>query len=255
MTTPTTPAPAEDSPLTRPFVVVATYNERSNMERLAPKLMALEPPVDALIVDDNSPDGTGDAIEKMAEDFPGRLHLLRRPGKLGYGTAFAEGIARARELGATAIVSMDADFSHDPADVPDLLRALDEQGFDIIVGSRYTGGVRVLNWPVFRLLLSVFANNYARLLLGLPVKDATSGFRAYRADVFDKVNLGRIRARGYAFLVEALFRMKCRGLTMGEWPIVFSERRDGRSKMSRTIIFEAALRPWWLLLLRLLRLL
>jgi dolichol-phosphate mannosyltransferase len=252
------PAPMKESappirdPLERPFVVIATYNERTNIERLLPAVLALDPPVSVLVVDDNSPDGTAKAVEAEKERFPGRVHLLGRPGKMGYGSAFAAGIAEARRRGATAILSMDADFSHDPADAPRLLAALSEEGgLDVVAGSRYVGGIRVLNWPFFRLLLSVFANNYARAILGLPIHDATSGFRAYRADVFDRVDLAKIKARGYAFLVEALYRMKRAKLRIGERPIVFSERRDGQSKMSKAIIFEAALRPWWLLLMRL----
>jgi dolichol-phosphate mannosyltransferase len=233
-------------------VVIATYNERANVERLGPELLALEPPTELLVVDDNSPDGTAQAVEELAQRFPGRVHLVRRPRKMGYGTAFVAGIAEGRRLGATEIISMDADRSHDPADVPGLLETLRGGNWDVVVGSRYAGGVRVLNWPVYRLFLSVFANNYARLLLGLPVKDATSGFRAYRAEVFDAVDLSLVRARGYAFLVETLYRIKRQGMRIGEHPIIFSERRDGQSKMSRRVILEAAWRPWWLLLLRLL---
>jgi len=235
-----------------PFVVIATHNEAANIGSLSRTLLTLDPPLRLLLVDDASPDGTAEVAERTAAEAGAsdRLTVLRRPGKLGYGSAMAEGIAKARSLGATAIVTMDADFSHDPASVPALLRRLRESGADLAIGSRYVGGIRVLNWPVFRLLLSVFANFYANLILGLRVTDATSGFRAYRAGVFDAVDLGCIKARGYAFLVEGLYRMKCRGFTAAEEPIVFSERREGQSKMSKWIIIEAAFRPWWLLLLR-----
>jgi dolichol-phosphate mannosyltransferase len=248
---PAVPAPS-GGPLARPFALVATYNERANIELLGPAILALEPPASLLVVDDASPDGTAQAVEALAERFPGRVHLLRRPGKLGYGTAFAEGIGEALRLGATAIVSLDADRSHDPADIPPMLAAMEREGWDVVVGSRYLGGVRVLNWPVYRLLLSVFANRYAGLLLGLKVTDATSGFRAYRAEVFAKADPRHVKARGYAFLVETLYRARRGGARIGEHPIVFSERRDGQSKMSKWVILEAALRPWQLLALRLL---
>jgi len=231
------------------MVLIATYNEIANIDGLLGALMLHDDPaVDVLVVDDNSPDGTGDAVQRAAERHTGRIHLLRRAGKLGYGTAFVEGIARARELGATAIVSMDADLSHDPADVPALLRRLSvPDAADVVVGSRYIGGIRVLNWPAFRLMLSLFANAYARTLLGLAPRDVTSGFRAYRTEVLSRVDWPAVRARGYAFLVEVLYRLKRQNARMAEVPIVFSERRDGQSKMNRTIILEAAWRPWLLL--------
>jgi dolichol-phosphate mannosyltransferase len=236
-------------------VVIATHNERANIGPLLQQLFAhQQPAVCVVLVDDASPDGTvAEARRQAAEsDATERLTVIERPGKLGYGSAMAQGIARAREMGATAIVTMDADFSHDPAAVPALILRLDDPA-DCVVGSRYIGGIRVLNWPVFRLLLSVFANFYAGLILNLRVTDATSGFRAYRSEVFERVDLGAIRARGYAFLVEGMYRLRCAGFTVAEEPIVFSERREGQSKMSKWIILEAAFRPWWLLLLRLLR--
>jgi dolichol-phosphate mannosyltransferase len=242
-------------PIVRPFVVIATYNERANIDRLIEQVLGADPRLAVVVVDDNSPDGTADVVRQLSRRHEGRILLHERAGKFGYGTAFAEGIARARKAGASAIVSMDADFSHDPGEVGAMLERLAATGADIVVGSRYCGGVRVLNWQFYRLILSVWANFYARTLLNLPAMDVTSGFRVYRAPVFDNVDPATVSARGYAFLVELLYRLHRRGATMVEHPIVFSERRDGQSKMSKGIIVEAALRPWVLLAKRLLRLL
>lgn len=232
------------------YVVLATYNERNNIERLLNELLAL--PLDArvVVVDDNSPDGTAAAVSALAGQFPGRIDLISRPGKMGYGSAFVAGFRRALELGATQIVSMDADFSHDPHSVPDLVAALGPA--DLAIGSRYVGGIRILNWSLRRLLLSSFANFYVNLILGFRVQDSTSGFRAYQAGVLRAIPFGRIQSRGYAFLVELLASVKARGYRVTECPIVYAERRAGQSKMSQGVILEAIGRPWLILLRRLL---
>jgi dolichol-phosphate mannosyltransferase len=179
----------------------------------------------------------------MAQHDP-RVVPVIREGKLGYGSAVLEGFRKALDLGSTYIVTLDADFSHDPKEIPALLAALEKA--DIAIGSRYTGGVRVLNWHVSRLLLSLFANRYVRTILGIPVDDATSGYRAYRRRAIEAILESRIDSQGYSFLVEILYRAYKRGMQITEVPIVYSERREGQSKMSKGVIFEAMLRPWLL---------
>ncbi len=223
------------------FIVIATYNEGPNLRELLPRLREVAPDASILIVDDNSPDGSPDFLRAEAEKDP-RIVPLIRGGKEGYGGAVLAGFRKALELGAERIASMDADFSHDPADVPALLAGL-EQG-DVAIGSRYFQGVRVLNWQPSRLMLSLFANRYVRTILGIPVSDATSGFRAYRRPAAEVVAATRIASRGYSFLVELLYRIHCRGFRLVEVPIIYSERREGQSKMSKGVIFEAMLRPW-----------
>ena len=222
------------------FIVIATYNERDNLEELIPEIFRYAPELDILIVDDNSPDGTSELVEAMKQHYP-RLHLLRRPAKLGYGTAFIEGFSYALEHGAQRLISMDADFSHDPAELPQLLNKLDNA--DVVVGSRYINGIRILNWQLHRLLLSAFANKYVNLILQMHIKDCTSGYRAYRAEVFRKIDYRNIKSRGYAFLVELLFRIKEAGFRIIEHPIIYTERREGQSKMSHSLIIESFFRP------------
>jgi len=237
--------------LTPIWVVIATYNERDNVLRLIPEIYNIDPTLQIMIVDDNSPDGTSDIVRDMQAKWK-NVHLLTRPQKLGYGTAMVAGFDYALRKGAQAIVTMDADFSHDPTAVPLLLDAL--SNYDLATGSRYMGGIRVLNWSLSRLLLSFMANKYVNFLLRIRLTDLTSGFRAYRAEALERINYRQISSRGYAFLVEVLWYAQRCGLSIVEVPIVYTERRAGQSKMSEKVILEAAFCPLRLLLKRFLKL-
>lgn len=227
---------------TKPFVVIAAYNEASNLAVLVPRLLALPGSLRVVVVDDNSPDGSADLLRQMAQESGGRVIPVIRPGKQGYGTAVFAGLGRALEEGADAVVTMDADLSHDPDSVPDLLNAMATDS--IAIGSRYCGGIRVLNWHPSRLFLSLFANRYVNTVLGLRLADATSGFRAYRRPAVEYLLKAKIGSRGYAFLVEVIYRLVQGGFVPTEVPIIYSERREGQSKMSKRVIFEAMWRPW-----------
>jgi dolichol-phosphate mannosyltransferase len=241
-------------PTSRPrsiVVVVATYNECENVRRLIPALLGLHPGLRVLVVDDASPDGTGAAVEELAEEFPERVALLRRSAKLGYGSAFVAGFERALEREPDVVVSMDADWSHDPHALPALIDGL--EGADVAVGSRYVGGMRILNWSLGRLLLSRLANSYVSLLLPGPVLDRTSGYRAYRGDVLRGLPLGEISSNGYAFLVEILEHVITAGQVVREIPIVYEDRQLGKSKLDRRVLLESLWRPWVLAIRRLRR--
>ncbi len=234
----------------RSIVVIPTYNERSNIERLIAAIHRAMPAMDILIVDDNSPDGTAECVRAlMAQDQ--QIALLERPAKLGLGTAYCEGFAWALERGYSVICQMDADFSHNPDDLPRLVAALDHA--DVAIGSRYVSGVNVVNWPMSRLLLSYAANLYTRLITGMPVRDATGGFKAFRADLLRRIDLSAIHSNGYAFQIEMNFRAWRLGARIEEISIIFVDRTDGVSKMSRSIIYEAAWIVWKLKLLALRR--
>jgi glycosyltransferase involved in cell wall biosynthesis len=232
-------------------IVLATYNERENVGLLLPRLLDLDLNPRVIVVDDTSPDGTGDVVREIGTRHPGRVVLLSRASKEGYGSAMIAGLSKAIEQPSGVVVTLDADLSHDPSDIPNLIAALEDA--DVAIGSRYRNGVRVINWGPKRLLLSLGANRYVRLVLGLPVEDCTSGFRAYRAEALASLDLGRIRTRGYAFLVELLEMTTRLGYLATEVPIVYTERTAGRSKMSRAVILEAVFRPWTLRLGRLFR--
>jgi dolichol-phosphate mannosyltransferase len=225
------------------MIIVPTYNERQNIEILIPTLLDIGPDIGVLVVDDNSPDGTGMLVETIAAGQE-RVHLLRRAAKLGLGSAYIAGFKFALERGADLIVQMDADFSHDPKYVTSLLEAI--SGSDLVIGSRYVSGVNVVNWPIQRLLLSYFANVYTRIITGLPVHDATSGFKCFRREVLEAVDLEAIISDGYCFQIEMTFRSWRKGFRISEIPIVFVERHSGTSKMSRRIIWEAIWKVWWL---------
>ena len=219
------------------LVIVPTYNERDSIPEVARRLFAAAGTgVDLLVVDDNSPDGTAAAVKELATEEP-RIHLQERPGKLGLGTAYIAGFRWALERGYSAVVEMDADLSHDPGDVPRLLRAL--QDADLVIGSRYVPGGGVGNWGRLRRALSGAGNLYARAWLGYRVKDSTSGFRAYRTAVLRQAELDTVRSEGYAFQVEMTRRFHLAGARITEVPITFVERAAGRSKMSRRIVAEA----------------
>ncbi|MBI5115127.1 polyprenol monophosphomannose synthase [Candidatus Poribacteria bacterium] len=226
----------------RPLVIIPTYNEAENIERLIGEVTRSVEGVKILIVDDNSPDGTSDIVRRISARNQNVL-LETRPGKLGLGTAYVHGFKRALSMpDVDCVFGMDADFSHSPQYLPDFLKALDE--FDVVVGSRYLSGISVVNWPIRRLFISFFANNYARVITGLPVRDCTSGFCCYKRDVLERINLDAVRARGYSFLVEMKYRAHKGGFKIGEVPIIFFERRSGRTKMSKFDILEAVLTVW-----------
>lgn len=222
------------------YIVIATYNERENLLVLLPKLREVAPDARVCVVDDNSPDGSGVVAKELGlEDY---VRTIVRKGKRGYGTAVRDGLRACIADGAENVLTMDADFSHEPKEVPAMFAALDRA--DMCVGSRYVGGVRVLNWQISRLLLSIFANVYVRTILGFRVTDCTSGFRAYRATLLKRVPLKRIESNGYSFLVEMLFRVQSAGARVTEHPIIYVERREGQSKMSKSVILESVFMPW-----------
>jgi dolichol-phosphate mannosyltransferase len=229
-------------------VVIPTYNEAANLEPLVRAVLA-EPKAGVVVVDDNSPDGTGELADRLAAET-GRVEVVHRPAKGGLGTAYRAGFRRALELGAAQVVTMDADFSHDPAMLPKFLEA--SERFDLVIGSRYLRGVSVINWSIQRILLSWFANTYVRAITGLELTDCTSGYRLYRRELLERIGLEQIRSSGYSFLVEMACRAAWRGFRVGEIQIIFAERRQGRSKLSRRDIAEAALTPWRLRLRRML---
>lgn len=220
------------------LVQIVTYNEAENISKLVPAILQSVPDADVLVVDDNSPDGTSRLVQEMGDRDP-RVRCICRTTERGYGSATITGLRYALDNGYDAILTLDADFSHDPADLPRLREAL--AAADVSIGSRYVGGVRVLNWEVRRLILSLGANAYVRFLSGLKCIDCTSGFRGYRTAVFSRVDLATIRTTGYAFLPQLLFELGDVKIT--EVPICYTERRLGESKMSKKVIFEALVRP------------
>ena len=221
-------------------VIIPTYNEIENVENIIRAVMNIPTPhFDILIVDDNSPDGTGEAVKKLQNEFRDRLHLLSRSEKNGLGRAYIAGFHWALENGYGYIIEMDADFSHDPADLPRLITACREEGADVAVGSRYVSGVNVVNWPMKRVLMSYFASKYVRLITGIPVNDTTAGFVCYRAGVLRAIDLDSIKFVGYAFQIEMKFKAWKYGFDITEVPIIFTDRTAGPSKMSSGIFVEA----------------
>jgi len=234
----------------RGLVIIPTYDERENIQRVVRGIFDQALPLDILVVDDASPDGTASLVESMMPD-EGRLHLLRRSGKMGLGSAYRDGMKWALAREYEYIFEMDADLSHDPKYLPKLLFELKE--FDVVLGSRYVQGVNVVNWPLGRLLLSWFANLYSRVATGLPVADSTSGFKGFRRRVLDKIDFERVRSDGYAFQIEMVFRAWKLGFKVKEISITFVERRSGISKMSKGVIWEAVWMVWYLRLMSILR--
>ena len=234
----------------RALIIIPTYNERENIKRLLPDVLGRDARFDVLVIDDASPDGTGEVADAMAAEND-RIHVLHRPGKLGLGTAYLEGFRWGLDRGYDILFEMDADFSHDPAHLPQFMKAIEDA--DVVVGSRYREGrVTVVNWPISRLLLSYFANVYARTITGLPVSDATSGFKCFRREVLEAIDLDRVESEGYAFQIEMTMRAWKKGFRIAEIPIVFADRDVGESKMSKRIIREAVWRVWRLRFLDLL---
>ncbi len=224
------------------LVIVPTFNERQNIERLIEALLGLGiEELHVLVVDDASPDGTGEAVAKLAAENP-RVHLLSRPAKLGLGSAYIAGFRWGLENGFDLLCEMDADFSHNPNDVPRLLAAAAD--YDVVVGSRYVLGVNVVNWPLKRLLLSKGANWYTHWITGVPVKDCTAGFVCWRRAVLESINLDHIISDGYSFQIEMKFRAWKKGFRLFEVPIIFIDRRWGESKMSKRIVYEAVWMVW-----------
>jgi dolichol-phosphate mannosyltransferase len=227
----------------RMLVVVPTYNERTNVPLIVPAVLAQDPCIEVLVVDDNSPDGTGQIADQLAAD-DARVHVLHRGGKEGLGKAYIAGFRWALERGYDLIFEMDADFSHDPRFLPRLIEAV--QDADLVLGSRYKTGVNVINWPISRLLLSLGANQYARWVTGLPLSDSTGGFKCFRRKVLEAIPLDRVRSNGYAFQIEMSFLAWKRGFRLKEIPIVFTDRVEGQSKMNKKIVREAVWMVWWL---------
>jgi dolichol-phosphate mannosyltransferase len=229
------------------LVVMPTYNERENLPTIVPLVLAQDSDLHVLVVDDNSPDGTGELADQLAAESQ-RVQVVHRAGKLGLGTAYIEGFKWALERDYEYVFEMDSDFSHNPEHIPEFLEAARE--YDLVLGSRYLKGVTVVNWPMSRLLLSWFANKYARVVTGLPFSDTTGGFKCYRRKVLEGIDLDAITSEGYSFQIETSFRAWRKGFKVGEIRIVFTDRSEGMSKMSGKIIREAVWKVWWLRLLR-----
>jgi dolichol-phosphate mannosyltransferase len=224
------------------LVIVPTFNERENIARLIDNVLARDPRLDVLVVDDGSPDGTADIVDGIIAGT-GRVNILRRPRKMGLGTAYVAGFRWALEREYDYVFEMDADFSHDPQQLPEFLKAI--QSADLVLGSRYRDGkISVVNWPMARLILSYFANVYARWVTGLQVWDATGGFKCFRRSVLEAIDLNKVRSNGYAFQIEMSYRAFKRGFRIVEIPIVFTDRTEGQSKMSKMIVREAVWMVW-----------
>ncbi len=221
------------------LVIIPTYNERENIEKMVRKVFSLTSPFDLLIIDDNSPDGTADIIKSLQQEYPEKLHLLEREGKLGLGTAYITGFKWALENKYDYICEMDADFSHNPDDLIKLYDACENHGADLAIGSRYISGVNVVNWPMGRILMSYFASIYVRTITRMNVQDTTAGFKCYKRKVLETINLDKIKLKGYAFQIEMKFTTWKFGFKIIEVPIIFTERQEGVSKMSGGIFNEA----------------
>lgn len=228
----------------RVLVVTPTYNERDNLPVLVRQVMARGEHFSVLVVDDASPDGTGAVADALAAEFAGRVQVMHRTGKRGLGRSYVDALSQAVTMDVDIVCQMDADSSHDPQYLPDLVRGVTDDGFDLVIGSRYLHGVSVVNWPLSRLILSTFANRYVRAITGLPARDCTSGYRCWRREALARLPLRRFVSDGYAFLVEMLFEAMGAGCRIGEVPIIYVERREGQSKMSRGVILESVFVPW-----------
>ena len=230
------------------LVVVPTYNERDNLPLLVPAVLA-HPGFRMLVVDDGSPDGTGQIADSLAQQYPGRIDVMHRTGQRGLGRSYVDGLKRALQTDATLICQMDADLSHNPEYLPSLVAAATAE-FDVVIGSRYLNGVSVVNWPLHRIFLSTFANRYIKAVTGLSPSDCTSGFRCWRREALEKLPLDSVVSDGYAFLIEMLHEASRSGARIGEVPIIFVERRQGQSKISSGVLIESLITPWRLALRR-----
>ncbi|HKH72351.1 MAG TPA: polyprenol monophosphomannose synthase [Vicinamibacterales bacterium] len=229
------------------LVVVPTYNERGNLPILVPAVLAHEG-FRMLIVDDGSPDGTGQVADDLALQYPGRIEVMHRTGRRGLGRSYVDGLRHALETDAELICQMDADLSHGPEYLPSLAAATAQ--YDVVIGSRYLNGVSVVNWPLHRIFLSTFANRYIKTVTQLSPKDCTSGFRCWRREALARLPLQSVVSDGYAFLIEMLFEASRTGARIGEVPIIFVERRQGQSKVSKAVLIESLITPWRLTLRR-----
>ncbi|OQX94952.1 dolichyl-phosphate beta-D-mannosyltransferase [candidate division KSB1 bacterium 4572_119] len=233
------------------LIVIPTYNEAQNIELLLERILFLGiKDLNILIVDDNSPDGTAQIVEKIMEKEK-NIHIIKRASKSGLGTAYVVGFKYALQNGYDYIFEMDADFSHNPDEIPNFLKAIKE--YDLVIGSRYITGVNVINWPLTRLILSVGANKYSQIITGMPIKDGTGGFKCFRREVLEKINLDNVHSDGYSFQIELNFKTWKKGFRIKEIPIVFTDREAGSSKMSKKIIREAVWMVWKLKILSILR--
>ena len=226
------------------LVIIPTFNEAHNIGRVTERVMPLDEQIDILFVDDGSPDGTADVIRQFQKKYPQRIYLIEREGKLGLGTAYVKGFEYALDKGYKFICEMDADLSHDPNDLPRLIQAVKNDEADLAIGSRYCKGISIINWPLSRLILSYTANLYARFVTGLPIYDTTAGFKCIHRKVIETISLEKIRANGYAFQIEIHFRAWKAGFRLKELSIIFREREQGESKMSKAIVREAIWRVW-----------
>ena len=223
------------------IVIIPTYDELNNIKRLVPELLSLYEDLDILVVDDNSPDGTGNYIKNLSIENE-RVKLIQREGKQGLGTAYVAGYKYMLENGYDVAFQMDADYSHDPREIANFKKYIDE--YDLIIGSRYIQGVNVINWPMRRLLLSYFANYYTKIITGLPLKDSTGGFKCFKRKVLETINLDEIRSNGYSFQIEMNYKAWVKGFKLKEVSIIFMDRVAGTSKMSKKIVREAIFRVW-----------
>jgi dolichol-phosphate mannosyltransferase len=238
---PSSPAPEA---ATDALVIVPTYNEADNIGQVIDLVLAQRTPISILVVDDNSEDGTAAVVQSAIDEAPERVHLIERAGKLGLGTAYLRGFRYALARDYTYICEMDADLSHDPDDLPRLIAAVEDGGADLAIGSRYVGGVRVINWPLPRLVLSYTAGIYTRAITRMPIRDVTAGFKCFHRRVLEALPLDRVNSDGYAFQVEMHYRTWRAGFEIEEVPVIFTERTEGQSKMSRAIVREAAWKVW-----------
>ena len=221
------------------LVIIPTYNEKENIEKMVRKVFSLKVPFELLIIDDHSPDGTAEIVKKLQKEFPEQLHLLEREGKLGLGTAYLSGFKWSLAYGADYIFEMDCDFSHNPEDLEKLYHVCAFEGGDVAIGSRYIRGINVINWPLSRVLMSYIASVYVRVITGMKVMDTTAGFKCYRREVLETINLDDIRLKGYGFQIELKFTAWKHGFRLVEVPIIFTDRQEGSSKMSGGIFNEA----------------
>ena len=223
------------------IVIIPTYDELNNIKKLVPELLSLYEDLDILVVDDNSPDGTGDYVKKLSIENS-RVNLIEREGKLGLGTAYVAGYRYMLNNGYDVAFQMDADYSHDPREIANFKKYIDD--YDLIIGSRYIQGVNVINWPMRRLLLSYFANYYTKIITGLPLKDSTGGFKCFKRKVLESIDLNHIKSNGYAFQIEMNYKAWIKGFKLKEVSIIFMDRVAGTSKMSKKIVREAIFRVW-----------
>jgi len=223
------------------FVVIPTYNEQDNLQRLIDQVLQQDPSLRVLVVDDNSPDGTGQLADDLSR-INERVNVLHRPCKMGLGSAYRDGFRYAMGLGADLLIEMDADFSHDPTVLPVFLEQI--KNHDLVIGSRYLNGISVVNWPLRRLMLSYGANWYTRMVTGLTIMDCTSGFKCFRRSLIEQIDLGQVRSDGYSFQIEMNYRSAELDARITEVPIIFIDRRAGQSKMSKRIVREAVLMVW-----------